>query len=102
MKMEIDLNLVVTIALAIGGLFAAVFTESKYRKAKENVLETVGDTADLLAMIYKLAKAGSCDETSLNAIAKKTEEVWGDLQALGPSFAELLASKSSIAKILSK
>jgi hypothetical protein len=100
--MDINLNLVITILLAVGGLLAAVFTEKKYRKAKDNVLEVIGDTADLLAMVYKMAKSGSCDEASLNLVARKTEEVWGDLQALGPSFADLLSSKSSIAKVLSK
>jgi hypothetical protein len=99
--MELDINTIILLITTLGGLVGAIFTQKKYATAKENVLEVIGDTSDLLAMVYAL-KTGPCDADTLQKIIKKVEEVWNDIEALGPSFAELLAQKSSLAKALKK
>lgn len=99
--MELDINTIILLIAALGGIAGAIFTQQKYATAKDNALEVIGDMADLLAMVYAL-KNGPCDADTLQKIIKKVEEVWADIEALGPSFAELLAQKSSLAEALSK
>lgn len=97
---EIDANLVITIITTVIGLATAVFAGNKYVTFKSAVVETIGDVADLLALIYAVSKKGSCDEASMKSIASKTEEIWTDLDTLGPSVSAILASKSSVAKAI--
>ena len=99
--MELDINTIILLITTLGGIAGAIFTQKKYATAKDNVLEVIGDMADLLAMVYAL-KTSPCDADTLQKIIKKVEEVWADIEALGPSFAELLAQKSSLAEALSK
>lgn len=91
---------IVYIIVTLAGLGAAVFTNRKYNAAKENILGVIGDVADLMAMVYAAGQAGSCDADSMKKMAAKIEEVWQHMEALGPSFEALLASKSSLAEAL--
>lgn len=100
--MELDLETIVLLITTIGGLAGAIIGQQKYAKAKENLIETVGDIANLLAMIHSVSKAGECSPENMKLITKKVEEIWQDLQALGPSFAGLLADKSALAAMLKK
>lgn len=100
--MDVSAENIVLILTTLAGLAGAVFTQSKYAKAKENLVEFVGDLADVLAMIYAASKAGNCDAEQLKAIGSKVEELWADMEALGPTFAALLAQKSSLAESLAK
>lgn len=105
--MEIDLEFVMSILVALGGLAAAVFTSRKYQSEKEKLLATkelfvefVGDLADFLALVYAIGKAGKCDPETLQSLVKKVEEIWTDAETLGPTFEALLARKSSLAEAL--
>ena len=100
--MEISVENIVLIVITLAGLAGAVLTQSKYTKAKANLVEFIGDLADVLAMIHAVAKAGNCDAEQLKAIGAKVEELWTDIEALGPTFAALLAQKSSLAESLAK
>lgn len=100
--MDVSAENIVLILTTLAGLAGAVLTQSKYAKAKENLVEFVGDLADVLAMIYAMSKAGNCDAEQLKAIGSKVEELWTDMEALGPTFAALLAQKSSLAESLTK
>jgi hypothetical protein len=91
---------IIYIVITLVGLGAAIFTQQKYAKAKENILGVIGDVADLLAMVYAASQAGSCDAATMQKIAAKIEEVWAHIEALGPSFEALLASKSRLADAL--
>jgi hypothetical protein len=99
--MEINIELLISALVAVGGLAAALLTNQKYQKAKERLVEFIGDLADFLALVYAASKDNTlCDPTTLKTIAAKTEEIWTDIEALGPTFAALLAQKSSLAEIL--
>lgn len=100
--MEISVENIVLIVITLAGLAGAALTQSKYAKAKANLVEFIGDLADVLAMIHAVAKAGNCDAEQLKAIGSKIEELWTDIEALGPTFAALLAQKSSLAEALKK
>lgn len=93
---------IVYIVVTLAGVGAAFFTNQKYKAAKDGILDVIGDVADLLAMVHAVARDGSCDAKTMTKIATKIEEVWLHIDALGPSFAALLASKSSLAKALSR
>lgn len=98
--MQIDVDKLVLIATALAGLAGAIFTQKKYATAKANVVEVIGDAADLLALIYGMSKSGDCSADRLKAIGSKVEEVWVGIEALGPTFKALLSSKSSLAETL--
>ena len=100
--MEISVENIVLIVTTLIGLAGVVFTQSKYAKAKANLVDFVGDLADVLALIHAVAKAGNCDAEQLKAIGSKVEEIWTDIEALGPTFSALLAQKSSLAESLAK
>jgi hypothetical protein len=99
--MELDVNTLILLITTLGGLAGAIFTQKKYATAKDKILEVIGDISDLLAMVYAM-KTGACDADTLQKIIKKVEEVWTDIGSLGPSFAELLAQKSSLANAISQ
>jgi len=71
----------ISMAVAVLGIIGTVLGHSKYVALKATMVETVGDIADLLAMIYAVAKKDACDESSLKLIAAKIEEIWTDLDA---------------------
>lgn len=93
---------IVYIIVTLTSLVAALLINQKYAKAKENLIGVIGDVADLLAMAYAAANAGSCDAATMKKIATKIEEVWTHIQVLGPSIEALLASKSSLAQAIQK
>jgi len=96
--MDINIEQLASFLIAISGLAAAVFTGQKYLAVKAQLLETIGDVADFLALIYAASKNGTCgDPETLKMIISKTEEIWTDLQALGPAVEAILAQKSSLA-----
>jgi hypothetical protein len=92
----------IELVLTVAGFAAAIFTGQKFITAKNAFLEVIGDVANLMALVHGVAKAGTCSPEQLTVIAKKTEEVWTDIQALGPSFAALLESKTGLAKLIGK
>lgn len=100
--MELSIENIILLITTIGGLAGAIIGQQKYAKAKENLIETVGDIANLLAMIHAISKAGECSPENMVLITKKVEEIWKDLGELGPSFAGLLADKSALAVMLKK
>lgn len=100
--MELTIETLILLITTLGGLAGAIVGQQKYAKAKANLIETVGDIANLLAMIYAISKAGECSPENMKIITKKVEEIWQDLQDLGPSFANLLADKSALAAVLKK
>jgi hypothetical protein len=96
--MDIDIEQLASLLIAISGLAAAVFTGKRYLTIKAQFIETIGDIADFLALIYAASKNGTCnDPETLKMIISKTEEIWTDLQALGPAVEAILAQKSSLA-----
>ena len=96
--MDINIEQLISVLIAISGVAAAIFTGQRYLSIKAQLLETIGDVADFLALIYAASKNGTCnDPETLKMIISKTEEIWTDLQALGPSVEALLAQKSSLA-----
>ena len=96
--MDINIEQVILFLIAVSGIAAAVFTRQQYMAIKAQILETIGDLADFLALIHTAAKNGTCgDPDTLKLIISKTEEIWMDLQALGPAVEALLAQKSSLA-----
>lgn len=98
--MQIDVDNLVLIATTLIGLAGAIFTQQKYATAKANIVEVIGDAADLLALVYDMSKSGDCNADRLKAIGSKVEEIWTDIESLGPTFAALLAQKSSLAETL--
>lgn len=98
--MQIDVDNLVLIATTLIGLAGAIFTQQKYATAKANIVEVIGDAADLLALVYDMSKSGDCNADRLKAIGSKVEEIWTDIESLGPTFAALLAQKSSLAEAL--
>lgn len=101
--MEINIELIVSVLIAIGGIIAALVTEEKYRKARENILEFIGDLADFLAMVYDASKNNTlANKENQTVIVSKIEEIWTDLEALGPSFSDLLEKKSSVIEATKK
>lgn len=96
--MDIDLEQLTSFLIAISGIVAAIFTGQRYLSIKAQLLETIGDLADFLALIYAASKNGTCnDPETMKMIISKTEEIWTDLQALGPAVEAILAQKSSLA-----
>jgi hypothetical protein len=96
--MDIDLEQLTSFLIAIAGILAAIFTGQRYLAIKAHLLETIGDLADFLALIYAASKNGTCnDPETMKMIISKTEEIWTDLQALGPAVEAILAQKSSLA-----
>jgi hypothetical protein len=100
--MDVSIELVMSILVAIGGLAAAAFGNQKYQAAKEPFVEFIGDLADFLAIVYAIGKAEKCDPETLKSLVSKVEEIWTDAQALGPTFEALLAQKSSLAEALER
>lgn len=101
--MDVDIEQLVSALVAVAGLASAFFVNQRYQTVKAQLLETVGDLADFLALVYASAKSGTCnDPETVKKIISKTEEIWTDLEALGPSVAALLAQKSSLAEAISK
>lgn len=101
--MEINIEIIVSVLIAIGGIIAALITEKKYRTARENILEFIGDLADFLAMVYDASKNDTLTNKETQAIiASKVEEIWTDLKALGPSFADILEKKSTVIEATKK
>ncbi|MHC1687969.1 MAG: hypothetical protein AB9879_09720 [Methanothrix sp.] len=99
--MDIDIEQLVSGLVAVAGLASAFFVNQRYQTIKAQLLETVGDLADFLALVYAAAKGGTCnDPETVKKIISKTEEIWTDLEALGPSVAALLAQKSSLAEAI--
>lgn len=96
--MDIDIEQIISFLIAISGITAAIFTGQRYLSIKAQLLETIGDVADFLALIYAASKNGTCnDPETLKMIISKTEEIWTDLRAMGPTVEAILAQKSSLA-----
>lgn len=96
--MEIDIEQLISLLIAISGIAAAVFTGKQYLAIKAQLLETIGDVADFLALIYAASKNDTCSNPeTLKLIITKTEEIWTDLEALGPAVQAILAQKRSLA-----
>ena len=98
--MEIVVYNLALIVTTLIGLAGAIFTQQKYATAKANIVEVIGDVADLLAIVYDMSKSGDCSAERLKTIGIKVEEIWTDIESLGPTFAALLAQKSSLAETL--
>lgn len=100
--MELTIDNIIMIVTAVGGIAGTIFTQKKYRDAKDNLVDVIGDVSNLLAMVYEVSKSGTCTPDQMKLISKKIEEIWTELADLGPTFASLLEDKADLAKVLSK
>jgi hypothetical protein len=101
--MTIDYEITSSVLIALIGIGGGLFAKAKADSFKNNMLEFVGDLADFLAMTYAAMNAGTItDPAVMKKIGGKIEELWTDIQALGPAFEALLCQKSSLAESISK
>ncbi len=100
--MDLTIDNIILILTTLGGLAGAIFTQRKYQAAKENLVEIIGDVANLLTVIYEISKSGTCTPDQMQMISKKVEEIWTGLQNIGPTFADLLKEKTELAIAVSK
>jgi len=94
-----DIECYISLVVAILGILGSAFTLKQKSDMAANFLEFAKDLSDLLALVYATGNAGTIGEAeNVKKIVGKVEEIWQDLEALGPAFQKVLEQKSAIAE----